>query len=173
MVKRIRQFIQNIRYGFQEIDEDFLCLYFNEKELQLFKRLKKSEQIHSILIAKEIQRELGENKERDMIRAALFHDIGKIMRPMNIFEKSIAVILNKILGQRMTKLDQLPFIQSYLYHGERGGEILKSEKIFDEAPVFYTLVSSHHHKREGILKKNENDSLVTYYDLLKKYDDRY
>ena len=173
MMKRIRQFIQNISYGFQETDEDFLSFYLNDKELRLFRRLKKSEQIHSMLIAKDIQRELGEDKERDMIRAALFHDIGKIIRPMNIIEKSTAVILKKLLGRRIALLERSEFISSYLYHGERGGEILRSEKIFDESPVFYRLVSSHHQKRELVEKQDESDTLVTYYDLLKKYDDRY
>lgn len=173
MVKRIRQFIQNIRYSYQKIDEDFLILYLNEKELSLFRRLKKSEQIHSILIAKDIREELGEDREKGMIRAALFHDIGKITRPMNLFEKSMAVILKKLLGRRITILLRFPFIQSYLYHGERGGEILKAERIFDETPIFYRLVSSHHHRRELIGNQKDSDELIRYYDLLKKYDDRY
>lgn len=173
MLKRIRQFIRNIGFGFQKIDDDFLSQYLNEQERSLFGRLRKSEQIHSIYIARDIQRELGENKERDMIRAALFHDIGKIIRPMNILEKSTAVILKKLLGEKIALLERSEVIQSYLYHGERGGEILRSEKIFDEAPLFYRLVSLHHHKREMIEKQNDNDTLVTYYDLLKKYDDRY
>lgn len=173
MLKRIWQFIQNIGYGFKEIDEDFLSLYLSEKERLLFGRLKKSEKIHSILIAKDISGELGEDVERDLIKAALFHDIGKIMRPMNILEKSTAVILKKLLGKKITLLEGADFIRSYLYHGERGGEILRSEKIFEDAPVFYRLVSFHHHKRNRIESQNESDKLVTYYDLLKKYDDRY
>lgn len=173
MLNRIRQFMQNISYGFQEIDEDFLSLYFNDKELRLFKRLKKSEQIHSILIAKDIQKELGQCKEENMIRAALFHDIGKILRPMNIFEKSTAVILKKLLGRRIVLLEGTAFIRSYLYHGELGEEILRSQKIFDDAPLFYKLISSHHRSREMIENQNDDDTLVIYYDLLKKYDDRY
>jgi len=173
MVKRIRQFMDNIGYGFQKIDDDFLSQYLNEKERSLFGRLRKSEQIHSIYIARDIQRELGENKERDMIRAALFHDIGKIIRPMNILEKSTAVMLKRLLGRKIALLERSEMIQSYLYHGERGGEILRSEKIFDEAPLFYRLVSLHHQNREMIEKQSDSDALVTYYDLLKKYDDRY
>lgn len=173
MLKRIRQFIRNIGFGFQKIDDDFLSQYLNEQERSLFGRLRKSEQIHSIYIARDIQRELGENKERDMIRAALFHDIGKIIRPMNILEKSTAVILKKLLGEKIALLERSEVIQSYLYHGERGGEILRSEKIFDEAPLFYRLVSLHHQNREMIEKQSDSDALVTYYDLLKKYDDRY
>ena len=173
MVKRIRQFMDNIGYGFQKIDDDFLSLYLNEKEQCLFGKLRKSEQIHSILVAKDIRRELGENRERDLIRAALFHDIGKIVRPMNILEKSTAVMLKRLLGRKIALLERSEMIQSYLYHGERGGEILKSEKIFEDAPLFYRLVSLHHQKREMIIKQNDSERLVPYYDLLKKYDDRY
>ncbi|HSL85894.1 MAG TPA: hypothetical protein VK861_03055, partial [Bacteroidales bacterium] len=91
MLNRIRQFTQNISYAFQKIDEDFLLQYLNHGEYQLFGKLRKSEQVHSILVAKDISEEHAEKTDKDFIKAVIFHDIGKIIRPMNIMEKSIAV----------------------------------------------------------------------------------
>ena len=178
MLNRIRQFTQNISYAFHKIDEDFLLQYLNHKEYQLFGRLGKSEQVHSILVAKDISGEHAEKADRNFIKAVLFHDIGKIIRPMNIMEKSIAVVLSRLMGDGIRRLDRIDFISAYLNHGERGYEILKSELIFEETPIYYDLIRLHHMKRENLsghirTSISNEDEFFFYYDLLKKYDDRY
>lgn len=175
MINRIRQFLKNIAYGFKPLDEDYLGRYLSESEKLLFLRLKKAEQFHSILIAKAMEKDAVENERghrNEFVRLALFHDIGKTASPMNIVEKSAAVILKKILKGKLNRLDKLEFIASYLYHGERGEEMLRKAKIFDSSPYCYQVVGLHHHPLETLRERSSlSEDFYTALALLKKYDD--
>lgn len=175
MIKRIRQFFKNIAYNFKPLDEEYISRYLSESEKKIFLRLKKAEQYHSMLIAKAMEKdalENGQKNKNELVRLALFHDIGKTAKPMNIIEKSLAVMLKKIIKDKLWRLDKWEFIASYLYHGERGEEILRKAKIFDSSPYFYQVVGLHHQEMK---KLKENSSLgedfYTALALLKKYDD--
>lgn len=171
MINRIRQFLQNISYCFQSVDLDFLSAYLNRHEMSLFERLQKSEQIHAILVAKGVVNELKPEENTGFVKAILFHDIGKIDRPLSIIEKSLAVIVNKLFQDR-TSAEKYDFMKSFRNHGPRGEEILRKEKIFDEEPLFYEVVGTHQESVEKISIR-KNGELRFYHCLLKKYDDRY
>lgn len=175
MIKRIRQFINNIAYGFKPLDEDYIVRYLSDNEMKIFLRLKRSEQIHSVLIAKAMDKDALENhwsNRNELVRLALFHDIGKTASPMNIVEKSLAVILKKILKGKLNRLKKLDFISSYLYHGERGEEILRKAKIFDSSPYCYQVVGIHHHRLETLKEQSSlSEAVFSALVLLKKYDD--
>ena len=171
MIKRIRQFMQNISYYFQIVDLDFLSTYLNRHENALFGKLQKSEQIHSILVAKGVLSELNPEENRGFIKAVLFHDIGKVERPLNLMEKSLAVIINKLFKDS-TSFEKFEFMKSLRNHGPRGEEILRKEKIFEEEPLFYLVVGTHQESVEKISFR-KNEELLFYHSLLKKYDDRY
>lgn len=175
MIKRIKQFFKNIAYNFKPLDEEYINRYLSESEKKIFLRLKKAEQYHSILIAKAMEKDALENRQankNELVRLALFHDIGKTANPMNLIEKSLAVMLKKILKDKLWRLNKWEFVASYLYHGERGEEILRKEKIFDSSPCFYQVVGLHHQELEK-LKKNSSlgEEFYTALALLKKYDD--
>ena len=169
MIKRIRQFSRNISYSFQNVDLDFLSTHLDRHETALFERLQKSEQIHAILVAKGVLHELNPEERSGFIKAVLFHDIGKVERPLNLIEKSLAVIINKLLQDR-TSIEKYEFMKSFRNHGPRGEEILRKEKIFEDDPLFYEVVGSH---QESVEKISKNEELLFYHCLLKKYDDRY
>jgi response regulator RpfG family c-di-GMP phosphodiesterase len=171
MIKRIRQFLQNISYGYQIVDLDFLSVYLSRRETALFGRLQKSEQIHAILVAKGVLTELNPEESRNYVKAVLFHDIGKIDRPLNIIEKSLAVIVNKLFQDR-TSIEKFEFMKSFRNHGPRGEEILRKEEIFEDEPLFYEVVGTHQESVEKI-SISKNEELLFYHCLLKKYDERY
>jgi len=175
MIYRIKQFFNLIAYGFKPLDEEYIDRYLSEAEKKLFLQLKKSEQYHSILIAKAMEKDAMVNKRRhknELVRLALFHDIGKTENPMNIVEKSMAVILKKILKDKLKRLEKLKFISSYLYHGERGEEILRKAKIFDSSPYCYKVVGLHHHQLDTLNEKSSlSEDFYTALALLKAYDD--
>ena len=171
MIKRIRQFSRNISYGFQNVDLDFLSARLDRHETALFKRLQKSEQIHAILVAKGVLKELNSEERSGFIKAVLFHDIGKIERPLNLIEKSLAVIINKLFQDR-TSIEKYEFMKSFRNHGPRGEAILRKEKIFEDEPLFYEVVGTHQESVEKI-SISKNEELLFYHCLLKKYDDRY
>jgi hypothetical protein len=157
------------------LDEDYIGRYLSESEKKIFFRLKKSEQYHSILIAKAMEKDALENEKsnkNELVRLGLFHDIGKTENPMNIIEKSIAVILKKILKDKLKRIEKLEFISSYLYHGERGEEILRKAKIFDSSPYCYQVVGLHHHPLETLKEKSSlGEDFYTALAVLKKHDD--
>jgi len=175
MINRIRQFFNHIAYGLKPLDEDYINRYLSETEKKLFLRLKKSEQYHSILIAKAMEKDVMENRrshKNELVRLALFHDIGKTENPMNIVEKSIAVILKKILKNKLKRLEKLGFVSSYLYHGERGEAILRKAKTFDSSPYCYKVVGLHHHRLDTLKEKSSlSEDFYTALALLKTYDD--
>ena len=175
MVHRIRQFYRNILYGLKPMDEAFIGKYLSMKEQEIFSRLKKSEQYHSILVAKGVEEEaakLGMKIQDDLVKMGLFHDLGKAVRPTNIIEKSMAVLLKKILREKLKRIDRVGFISSYLYHGERGEEILRREKTFDRSPFLYQVVRYHHDNLEKLKRNPSLDGdFFKSLEILKKYDD--
>ena len=103
--KRVKQFYINVTDKMTEKDYEYVKEILNNKELELFLRLSKSEQKHSVRIAKDIESVIENNntndediiKNRDLlIRGALLHDIGKSVKRLNVIDKSIIVILNKL-----------------------------------------------------------------------------
>ena len=96
--KRVKQFYVNVTDKMTEKDYDYANEILNKKELELFMKLSKSEQKHSIRIAKDIEFIIDNNETDDeeilknrnlLMKSALLHDIGKITKRLNVIDKSI------------------------------------------------------------------------------------
>ena len=142
--KRVKQFYVNVTDKMTEKDYDYANEILNKKEFELFMKLSKSEQKHSIRIAKDIEFIIDNNETDDkeilknrnlLIKSALLHDIGKITKRLNVIDKSIIVILNKLTKGKLKK------IQCYYNHSSYGYEILKD--IIDDT-VILDIVKNHH-----------------------------
>lgn len=138
---RIRQFIWALFAKFTKEDEAFVNAYLNEYEQELFKKLKESEKVHSVRVAKEvIKRSVDENLyDIRLIKAALLHDIGKIDGGLNIINKSIITILNKLFPKALKKLYKIKFIRVYYEHPEIAVTYLDN---YDDYTKF--LIKNHH-----------------------------
>ena len=55
MIYRVKQFLWAITSTFKKIDNKVLEKYLDDKEMTLFKHLKKSEQHHSIRVCKDCE----------------------------------------------------------------------------------------------------------------------
>lgn len=143
MKGRIRQFFNHLGYHGQHIDGDYLKRHLDSSEIHLFHRLQKTEQVHSIRVAKALQRD-ADPCSVAMVKMALFHDIGKIRRPLSLFEKVLAVVLTRMLGRESMNLRRWPFMEAHLDHGLWGAKILKERKILKEDPLLYDVVRHHH-----------------------------
>ncbi len=88
---RIQQGVRALIAFTRAVDYDLAGQYLNDAQLALFKRMKRSEQLHSL----NVLRHLG-NPIPDVAVAALLHDCGKILYPLAIWQKSVAVITRKI-----------------------------------------------------------------------------
>lgn len=149
---RVQQFLWSI---FSKIDEDdlkFIDAYLDKEKAELFKKLSVSEMKHSIRVAKRVKNEydafikrngidVKECYRRKFITIALLHDIGKIHKRINVIDKSLLVILNKITKGRLKKFTNIEKVDIYYNHAEKGADILKNYG-FSERELF--LVRNHH-----------------------------
>ena len=182
--KRVRQFIMNLTDRINEDDYKYVRSKLDDREYEVFNIISKSEQKHSVRVAREIESIIDEVergnqfangytltngeildrevilpvcddilKNKDMlVKVGLLHDVGKSRQRINIIDKSIIVILNKLTSGNLRNIN-LKKIQCYYNHSEYSYEILKE---INEDNVF--LERNHH---------NENYSSDTCVD--KKY----
>lgn len=165
--KRVKQFYVNVTDKMTEKDYDYANEILNKKELELFMKLSKSEQKHSIRIAKDIEFIIDNNETDDeeilknrnlLMKSALLHDIGKITKRLNVIDKSIIVILNKLTKGKLKSIKTSKKIQCYYNHGSYGYEILKD--IIDDT-VILDIVKNHH--------SDNGNNLVNFF---KQIDDK-
>ena len=137
MLYRVKQFIWAIKSLFQEVDNDYVNKLLDKREKRLFNKLKKSDKQHCIRVSKDaviLSKDIGLNAKR-VAKVALLHDIGKAEYRINIVEKSILVILNKLSKGNLKK---------YYNHAEKGANVLKQFNIYDKE--FLDTVRYHHNK---------------------------
>lgn len=162
MLYRVKQFVWALISMFKKIDNKLLDKYLREDEKQLFNKLKKSERHHCIrvcndclLASKDI--DLDMNK---LARISLLHDIGKIEGTLNIVEKSILVIINKIIGgDLINRCKKYKKIYLYYNHPQNGVDILNKIGIYDKE--FLEAIEKHHIEEEC---NNRYLSILKYCD---------
>lgn len=149
MIYRVKQFIWASTSYFKKIDYPYIDKYLNNKEKQLFERLRKSDKQHCIRVSKDALKYIEtapngfEIDEKSLGKLTLLHDIGKVERPLNSIEKSIVVLFHKITKGKIRKYTNVKIIDTYYNHPQKGAKILKKigyDKCFLEA------VENHHNK---------------------------
>lgn len=164
MLYRVKQFVWALISMFKEVDNELLDKYLREDEKLLFNRLKKSEKYHCIRVCNDC---LLASKGMDLdinklARIALLHDIGKIEGSLNIVEKSILVIMNKLTGgDLINKCNKYKKVDLYYNHPQKGVDILKKIGIYDKE---FLEVIEKHHLEEAYDNK--------YLSILKECDDK-
>ena len=96
---RIRQFwhIITSKLGDQDLQE--IIDYLLPSQLQLFRKLSLGEQAHSIRVFTYLVRQ--QETDKDLLVAALLHDIGKSIYPLSIWERVFIVIAEKLFPRRI------------------------------------------------------------------------
>lgn len=153
--KRVKQFYINATDLMKNEDYDYVKRKLNNEEYKLFNKILKSEQKHSVRIAKEIEFIIDNNLIDDidiienknlLIKAALLHDIGKSKQKVNIIEKSIIVILNKLTKGRLKKIQKSKKIQCYYNHSEYSYNLLKD---IIEDDLILNIIKNHHNNTDN------------------------
>jgi putative nucleotidyltransferase with HDIG domain len=164
--KRVKQFYINVTDLMSQEDYKYVQNNINKEEFKLFTKLSKSEQKHSVRIAKTIESDIDNlvvdnqeivNNKQLLIKVALLHDIGKIRKRLNVIDKSIIVILNKMTKGELKKFKKSKKVQCYYNHSEYSYEILK--KIIDDE-LLLKIIKNHH--------KDTDDEMIKFF---KKIDD--
>lgn len=157
--KRIKQFYIGFTSIFKKITREDLELvksHLNEVEYSLFNKYYEYDKKHVLRVAKDIEKicndeGINSSKKSLLIKTALLHDMGKIKAKINILDRVILVLLNKMLGDKAKSL-KIKKVQVYYNHGFMGYEILK-DYIKDDEILF--LIKNHHIKNIESLQCNE------------------
>lgn len=163
ILNRLKQFYWGMNPKIQGSDVKFVNKILDENEKRIFLKLPNVEQKHAIRVARDIIKFQGNYKNIDIDRltkAALLHDIGKVDCKMNVIDKSIIVILDKITRGRIKRFCNIKKVDTYFNHGKKGYDILKDQVQDDK---LLELVLNHHKK--GMCEDEEMK-------LLKLSDDR-
>jgi putative nucleotidyltransferase with HDIG domain len=97
---RARQFW--FAWGTKPLNEEELAparSSLTEEQMNLFKRLQPSEQIHALRVLQTIQ--LQGETDLDLQVAALLHDIGKARAPLKLWERVVIVLGKEFFPQRV------------------------------------------------------------------------
>jgi putative nucleotidyltransferase with HDIG domain len=141
---RIKQFNKAILAKVSEKDKTYVSKILNKDESLLFYKQSRSEQKHCIEVAiditQECKRRRGINIKR-LQKAALLHDVGKITKPLRIYEKSILVILDRLSKGKLKKFTNIKKIDVYYNHGYNGYVMLKD---IEKDKDLLKLVLNHH-----------------------------
>jgi len=143
---RIKQFYWSIISGVNEKDLQYVKNNLYENEYKLFLKLSRQEQYHSIKVAKDIEKECLDKEidSKELIMIALLHDIGKTYKKLNVFNKSIMVLADKITKGKIRNIKHSKNIEVYFNHGNIGYELLKNLDINERALY---LIKNHHNDR--------------------------
>lgn len=157
-MNRVKQVYMNLTDRMDREDYDLVESILNEKEIFLFKKLLKSEQKHSVRLARNVELAimdksinniiLNENKEL-LIKAALLHDVGKSITRLNVLDKCILVLLNDITKGNLRNVKHKK-IDCYYNHSIYSFNMLK--EITDNDKLLH-IIKNHHSKTDDELIK--------------------
>lgn len=159
------RFNQGIRALFafaQSVDYDLAERYLNPEQMALFRRMAKSEQLHSLNVAR-IVLEQSAQTPHDLAVAALLHDSGKSRKHLSVWQKTISVLVNQYFSQWDKKLSvdgdltfwRAPFVVRR-HHPKWGADLLSAL----HAPERVIWLVRHHADSPGQWREHP------HYDLL-------
>lgn len=90
-VYRLRQGLSALFAFASPVDADLASEYLSPDLLKLFQRLKRGEQLHSLRVLRTVSQNGA--PDRDLMVAALLHDVGKTRYPLAIWQKTLAVLV--------------------------------------------------------------------------------
>lgn len=94
---RVHQFWKSINAKISRIPDATLSTCLSPTQIALFRRMQPSEQLHAF----QVYQNLAESgwEDRDLLSAALLHDVGKILYPLSSMDR-VVIVLGKWLFPR-------------------------------------------------------------------------
>ena len=102
-------------------DESWARSFLLPGESALWSRLSNPDKRHSITVAREVDRRIGDDATRPVLAAALMHDVGKLVSGLGTFARVGAAVVGAVAGRDRPQ----GRIGDYLRHDERGARMLE------------------------------------------------
>ena len=125
---RIQQFKLAIDPHIQPVQIKELSPYLNGSQITFFKKMQPSEQRHAYEVLEKLKAEGCDHP--DLLRAALLHDVGKILYPLKPWERAMVVITQQIAPSLTIQLGQrkpIGFFKAFVVaanHSEWGADLI-------------------------------------------------
>lgn len=141
---RVKQFFWSLDTRMDREDIEYAKRNLSGPQHELFIRLSRQEQKHSIKVAREVEAECEREgiDAKAMVRVALLHDVGKLKARLNSIDKSLLVLADKFSGGRIRGL-KWKKVDVYFNHGAMGRELLKGMGL-SERDLY--LIEKHHNR---------------------------
>ena len=172
---RIKQFFRDLTAPARPVEDGFLGEMLEAAETELIHRLRRAELLHAIAVARYVRDNLppglDPGEERAIVRAALLHDIGKTVHPVNVLQKSLVVLLPGRFREDPRLIDRWKPLAIYHHHPEYGRDIVLSTQSFAQHPWLVELIRCHHDR--AAFARHWDTRELAIFDLIQTADDLY
>ncbi len=164
---RLRQLWQALDARTAPEDLELVREILSPQLAALFFRMQPSEQVHSLIVLSKLV-EQGEH-DRDLLVAALLHDVGKIQAPLHLWERGWVVLLKAAVPDLVEKWGSQPLpadgkavwwkrsLQVALQHPAWGAELVRQAGASSQVQV---LIRYHQHQPGEHLNEQDNRLLI-------------
>jgi hypothetical protein len=126
----VKRFFGSLRPGGPSArDRAWVAETLSASELQLWRRMYGPDRRHSLQVARDVERRLGDDATTPVLAAALLHDVGKLDAGLRTFGRVVATLTIKLAGraevvswQRARGLHRR--LALYAQHPELGAQML-------------------------------------------------
>jgi hypothetical protein len=142
-----RRFFSSLRPGGPPAtDVAWVEQALTEPELALWRRMRGPDRRHAVVVARRVELALGHEASREVLAAALLHDVGKTVSGLRTYGRVIATLSAKVAGHDMSLQwsQTRGFVRRvglYLRHPELGGDLLA---IAGSDPLTVAWTREHH-----------------------------
>ena len=102
---RLRQGLRALLACARPLDDTLPARYLTGPQLDLFRRMQRSEQQHGINVLRDVLDQEPTTPD-DLAVAALLHDLGKIHQPLPVWSKTLTVLIRAFLPARFERWSQ-------------------------------------------------------------------
>jgi hypothetical protein len=125
-----RRFFTSLRPGGPSAaDRQWVSSQLSDAEFDLWRKMSGPDRRHSVTVARRVERSLGHEASREILAAALLHDVGKSVAGLRTYGRVIATVSAAVVGHHMAYQwsESKGFVRRvglYLRHPELGGDLL-------------------------------------------------
>lgn len=124
---RVRQFARALRPCLSDADRAVVRQVLTPAQYALFARLAPTDQRHAVEVCRRVR--AGGVSDREVLQAALLHDVGKAGSDLRLWQRVIAVLLDawapRLLCWLAAKGPWRRAFRTYLRHPERGARLAR------------------------------------------------